>query len=76
MKNIWNFWELIFGGIFEKGKFRTLKEKYPDMDEDDIEALMDGADINGDGDINYVAYVKLVCRQILRIDSTPLQERI
>ena len=38
-----------------------------------IDHLVDGADIDGDGDINYVAYAQLVCRKILHLDSKPLK---
>ena len=34
---------------------------------DMIESLVDGADIDGDGDINYVAYTQLCCRKILKL---------
>ena len=35
--------------------------------QDMIESLVDGADIDGDGDINYVAYTQLCCRKILKL---------
>ena len=43
------------------------------MDEDAIEYLIEGADSDGDGDINYVAYVNLVCKKLLKMDSAPLK---
>ena len=46
---------------------------YPEMTIDQIDHLVDGADIDGDGDINFVAYAQLVCRKILHLDSVPLK---
>ena len=46
---------------------------YPEMTIEQIDHLVDGADIDGDGDINYVAYAELVCRKILHLDSKPLK---
>ena len=43
------------------------------MTEEEVDYLVDGADIDGDGDINYVAYSHLVCRKILKLDSRPLR---
>ncbi len=53
--------------------FEWIDDHYPELDEDIIEVLVDGADIDGDGEINYVEYSKLVCRQILHLDSVPLK---
>ena len=41
--------------------------------EEEIEHLVDGADIDGDGEINYNAYTKLICQKILNLKSEPLK---
>ena len=46
---------------------------YPEMTIQQVDHLVDGADIDGDGDINFVAYARLVCRKILHLDSKPLK---
>jgi len=59
-----------FGGnttIESDALYDWIEETYPDLDEDLIESLVDGADIDGDGDINYVAYTQLCCRKILKL---------
>ena len=38
-----------------------------------VEELCDGADIDRDGFVNYVAYTQLVCRNILHLQSSPLK---
>ena len=53
--------------------FEWIEDHYPDFSDEQIEALVDGADINGDGDVNYAAYTKLVCQTILKLDSEPLK---
>ena len=53
--------------------FEWIEDHYPEFSEEQIEALVDGADINGDGDVNYAAYTKLVCQTILKLNSEPLK---
>ena len=53
--------------------FEWIEDHYPELSEDEIVELVDGADINGDGDVNYAAYTKLVCQTILKLDSEPLK---
>ena len=50
-----------------------IEEHYPNMDEDDVDFLVEGADIDGDGEVNYKAYAQLVCRKILHVESAPLK---
>ena len=53
--------------------YEWIEDNYPDFSDEQIEALVDGADINGDGDVNYAAYTNLVCNTILKLDSKPLK---
>ncbi|CAG5106315.1 Oidioi.mRNA.OKI2018_I69.chr1.g2787.t1.cds [Oikopleura dioica] len=40
---------------------------HPEFDDDLLDALAEGADLDGDDEINYIAYVQLVTRQILKL---------
>ena len=45
----------------------------PHLTDEEIDHLIDGADVDGDGKINYKAYANLICNKILKMDSKPLQ---
>ena len=50
--------------------FDWIDERSPHYPCELVEELCDGADIDKDGFINYVAYTKLTCRNILHLDET------
>jgi Ca2+-binding EF-hand superfamily protein len=53
--------------------FEWICSVAPNLSDEDIEHLVEGADIDGDGQINYKAYLSLVCDKILKLDSKPLK---
>ena len=55
------------------GLFEWIDSEYPEMSEEEIEHLVDGADIDGDGNVNFVAYANIVCEKILNLSSAALQ---
>ena len=48
----------------------------PHLTDEEIDHLIDGADVDGDGKINYKAYANLICNKILKMDSKPLQVKL
>jgi len=56
------------------GLFEWIDSEYPEMSEEEIEHLVDGADIDGDGNVNFVAYANIVCEKILNLSSAALQD--
>lgn len=59
--------------ITSDGLFEWIDSQYPEMSEEEIEHLVDGADIDGDGNVNFVAYANIVCEKILNLSSAALQ---
>ena len=53
--------------------FDWIDHQNPDFPTELIDELVEGADIDGDGKINYVAYTQLICRNILKLDSDVLK---
>lgn len=51
-----------------------IDAKAPHLSDEQIDHLVEGADIDGDGEINYRAYLALVCQRILKLNSAPLKE--
>ena len=50
-----------------------IDAKAPHLSDEQIDHLVEGADIDGDGIINYKAYLALVCQRILKLNSAPLK---
>ena len=50
-----------------------IDEQAPHLSDEEIENLVEGADVDGDGSVNYKAYLHLVCQKILKLDSRALQ---
>ena len=55
------------------GLFEWIDNYYPDLSEEEIDHLVDGADIDGDGKINFVAYSNIVCDKILNLNDAALE---
>lgn len=53
--------------------FDWIDHQNPDFPTELIDELVEGADIDGDGKINYIAYTQLICRNILKLDSEALK---
>ena len=58
------------------GLFDWIDNYYPDLSEEEIDHLVDGADIDGDGNINFVAYSNIVCDKILNLNDAALEVAI
>ena len=56
--------------ISKNGLEDWMYKIHPEFDDDLLEHLADGADVDGDDDIHYSAYVRLVCQQILNLNDT------
>jgi len=50
-----------------------IYDQSPNLSDDEIEQLVEGADVDGDGSVNYKAYVHLVCQKILKLDDKALK---
>ena len=59
--------------ITSDGLFEWIDSQYPEISEEEIEHLVDGADIDGDGNVNFIAYADIVCEKILNLSSVALQ---
>ena len=50
-----------------------IYDQSPNLSDEEIEQLVEGADVDGDGSVNYKAYIHLVCQKILKLDDKALK---